>query len=142
LGTLCSVQRMAVCIHFCICQSLAEPLRRELYQASVSKHLLASVSKHLLASTIVSGFGDCIWDGSPGGTVIGWPFLQFLPQTLSLYFPPMVNLSPLLRKTEASTLWSSFFLSFMWSVNCILGIRDILTSLMLFIQQILSRFNY
>ena len=21
------------------------------------------------ASTIVSGFGDCIWDGSPGGTV-------------------------------------------------------------------------
>ena len=23
----------------------------------------ASVSKHLLASTVVSGFGDCIWDG-------------------------------------------------------------------------------
>jgi hypothetical protein len=30
-------------------------------------------------------------------------------------------LFPFLR-TEASTLWSSFFLSFMWSVNCILGI--------------------
>jgi hypothetical protein len=28
----------------------------------------------------------------------------------------------LLRRTEASTLWSSLFLSFMWSVNCILGI--------------------
>jgi hypothetical protein len=27
----------------------------------------------------------------------------------------------LLRKIETSTLWSSF-LSFMWSVNCILGI--------------------
>ena len=30
----------------------------------------------LLASIIVSGFGDCIWDGSPGETVSGWPFLS------------------------------------------------------------------
>jgi hypothetical protein len=49
LGTLCTIQWMAVNIHFCICQALAEPLRRQLYQAPVSKHLLAS--------TIVSGFG-------------------------------------------------------------------------------------
>ena len=27
----------------------------------------ASVSKHLLASTVVSGFGDCIWDGCQEG---------------------------------------------------------------------------
>jgi hypothetical protein len=47
-GTLCSVQRMAVSIHFCNHRALAEPLRR-LYQAPVSKLLLAS--------TIVSGFG-------------------------------------------------------------------------------------
>jgi hypothetical protein len=60
LGTLCSVQWMFVGIHFCICQALAKPLRR-LYQPPVSKHLLAS--------TIVSGFGKCIWDGSPGGTI-------------------------------------------------------------------------
>jgi hypothetical protein len=33
---------MAVSIHFCISQALAEPLRRELYQAPVSKLLLAS----------------------------------------------------------------------------------------------------
>jgi hypothetical protein len=33
---------MAVSIHFCICQALAEPLRRHLYQAPVSKILLAS----------------------------------------------------------------------------------------------------
>jgi hypothetical protein len=59
LGTLCFVQWMAVSIHFCICQALAEPLRRQLYQGPVSKLLLAF--------TIVSGFGDCIWDGSPGG---------------------------------------------------------------------------
>ena len=52
LGTLCSVQWMAMSIHFYICQTLAEALRRELYQVPVSKHLLAS--------TIVYGFGDCV----------------------------------------------------------------------------------
>ena len=88
LGTLCSIQWMAVSIHFCICQALAEPLRRQLYQAPVSKHFLAS--------TIVSGFGDCIWDGSPGGAVSGWPFLQSLLHTLSLYLLPWVFLFPLL----------------------------------------------
>jgi hypothetical protein len=30
LGTLCSVQWLAVSIHFSICQALAEPLRRQL----------------------------------------------------------------------------------------------------------------
>ena len=35
-------------------------------------------------STIVSGFGDCIWDGYPGGTVSGWSFLQSLLHILSL----------------------------------------------------------
>jgi hypothetical protein len=58
---------MAVSIHFCICQALAEPLRRELYQTPVSKHVLAA--------TIMSGFGDCIWDGSLGGAVSGWSFI-------------------------------------------------------------------
>jgi hypothetical protein len=57
LRILCSVQWMAVSIHFCICQALTQPLRRQLYQAPISKHLLAS--------TIVSGFGDFIRDGSP-----------------------------------------------------------------------------
>jgi hypothetical protein len=33
-------------------------------------------------------------------------------------------LFPLLRRTKVSTLWSSFFLNFMWSVNCILGIPN------------------
>jgi hypothetical protein len=36
LGTPCSIQWMVVSIHFCICQALAEPLRRQLYQAHVS----------------------------------------------------------------------------------------------------------
>ena len=47
MGTLCSVQWMAVSIHFCICQVVEEPIRRQLFQAPVSKLLLAS--------TIVSG---------------------------------------------------------------------------------------
>jgi hypothetical protein len=77
-GTPCSVQWLASSIPVCICQALADPLRRQLYQAPVSKHFPAS--------TIVSGFGDCIWNGSQGGAVSGWPFLQSLLRTLSPYF--------------------------------------------------------
>ena len=36
--------------------------------------------------------------------------------------PPMGILFHLVRRTQVSTLWSFFFLSFIWSVNCILGI--------------------
>jgi hypothetical protein len=49
LGTLCSAQWMVVSIYFCICHALAEPLRRQLYQAHVSKLLFVA--------TIVSGIG-------------------------------------------------------------------------------------
>ena len=42
LGTLCSTQWLTVSIHFCICQALAEPHRRQLYQAPVSSLLLAT----------------------------------------------------------------------------------------------------
>ena len=75
-GTLCSVQWMAVSAHFCICQALAEPLRRQLYQAPVSKHMLSS--------SIVSGFGGCIWYGSPGGAVSRSSRSFSLCSTLSL----------------------------------------------------------
>ena len=74
LETQYSVQWMAVSIHFYICEALAEFLRRELYQAPFSKHLLAFKT--------VSEFGDCIWDGSPGESVSGWSFLQSLFHTL------------------------------------------------------------
>jgi hypothetical protein len=40
LGTPCSVQWLAVNIHLCICQALAEPLRKQLCQAPISKHFL------------------------------------------------------------------------------------------------------
>jgi hypothetical protein len=56
-------------------QTLTDPLRKELYQASVSKSFLASA--------IVSGFGVCGWDGSLGGAVSWWLFLQSLFHSLS-----------------------------------------------------------
>jgi hypothetical protein len=77
LGSPCSVRFLTVSIHVCIGQDLTEPLRRRLYQAPVSKHFLAS--------TVASEFGVCMWDGSPGGAVSGWPSLQYLLQSLSLY---------------------------------------------------------
>jgi hypothetical protein len=78
LGCLCSVWWLASSVHICIGQDLAEPLRRQLYQAPVKKHFLASA--------IVSGFGVCMWDGSPGGAVSGWPLIQSLFHSLPLYF--------------------------------------------------------
>jgi hypothetical protein len=102
-----SVQWLAASI-LCICQALTEHLRRELYQAPVSKHLLAS--------TIVSVFGDCIWDESPG--VQSLDGLSYsLCSTLCLHIPSVSILFRLLRSTEASTLWFSFFLRFIWSVG-------------------------
>ena len=78
IGVLVLSPMVGICL--CICQALAESLRRQLYQAPDSKNFLASA--------IVFRFGDRIWDGSPGGTVSGWPFLQFLLQTLFPYFLP------------------------------------------------------
>jgi hypothetical protein len=76
LGTLCSGKWMTVSIHICICLALAEPLRRQQYQAPVSKLLLSPA--------IVNGFGGCIWNGSPSGAVSRWSFLQSWLRILSL----------------------------------------------------------
>ena len=91
LGTPWSVWWLAVNIHLYISQPLEEPLTKQLYQAPVSKHLVAS--------KIVSGFGNCMWDESPVGTVSEWPFLQSLLHTLSLYLPWVF--SSLLRRNES-----------------------------------------
>ena len=84
--TLCSVQWLAVSICLCICQALSEPLRRQLDQAPVSMHFLAS--------TIVSWFGNSIWDVFLGEADSGWLFLQCLLHILSPYFHPWVFCSP------------------------------------------------
>jgi len=78
LGSPSSVQWLEAIILICFSRALVEPLRRYPY--------LGPVSKHFFASGIVTGFGDCIWDGFPDGAVSGWPFLQSLLHSLSLYF--------------------------------------------------------
>jgi hypothetical protein len=103
-----------VSIHFCISQALAEPVRRQLYHSPVSKLLLASA--------IVSGFGGCLWDGSPCWAVSGWSYLQSLLLNIVSVTPSMGILFPFLRRIKVSTLWSSFFLSFMCFANCVLDI--------------------
>ena len=65
-----SVQWLDVSICICIGQVMAEPLRRQLYQAPVSKSILASA--------IVSGFGGCSWDGSRKN--------EYIPQKRKFYF--------------------------------------------------------
>jgi hypothetical protein len=106
LGTLRSVQCLAANVCLCICKAPAGPLRRQSYQAPFSMYFLVF--------TIVSGFGNCIWHESPGGTVSEQPFLQSL---LYLHICSCEYFVLLLRRTKISTLWSSFFLSFMWSVS-------------------------
>jgi hypothetical protein len=49
------------------------------------------------------------------------------PSVFATHFVSISSVSillPILRRTEVSTLWSSFFLNFMWSVNCIMGIPE------------------
>jgi hypothetical protein len=71
---------MVGCEHpHCIGQTLEDPLRGQPYQAPVSKHILASA--------IVSGFGVCRWDGSLGGAISEWPFLQSLLYPFVPAFP-------------------------------------------------------
>jgi hypothetical protein len=52
LATLWSIYWVTVSIYFCTTQALAEPLRRQVYQAPVSKLLLTA--------TIESGFAGCL----------------------------------------------------------------------------------
>jgi len=81
-----SVQWLAATILICISRALAEPVRKQL--------LLAPVSKYFLASAIVTGFGGSIRDGFPGQAISGWSFLQSLLHSLYLYFLPWVFCSP------------------------------------------------
>ena len=89
LETPCSVQWLAVNICLCTLQDLAEPLRRQQY--------LTPESMHFLASTTLSGFSNCIWDGSPGGAVSGWPFFSLCP-TLYPYISSCVYFVPPSKK--------------------------------------------
>ena len=107
LGTLCSVQWTTVSVHFCNYQALAEPLMKQLYQAPVSKHLLGLRTVHEM-------------DAQVGQSLDGLSFSFCSKHCLCISFHGYFD--SLLKRTKTSSLWSSFFLSFKWSVNCILGI--------------------
>ena len=78
LGSQSSFWWLTASIHICVGKDLAKSLRKHLYQAPLSKHLLASA--------IVPGLGGCIWDISPCGAGSEWLFLQTMLYSLSLYF--------------------------------------------------------
>jgi hypothetical protein len=107
LGTLRSFQWLPASTCLCICKALAGSLKRQPF--------LASFSMYFLASTIVYGIGN-YYQMNPqvGQSLDGLSFS--LCSTLYLHVSSC-EYFVLLRRTEAPTLWSSFFLSFMWSVN-------------------------
>ena len=107
LGTPCSVQWLPASIRLYF--SGSDRASQEKTISGSCQHILLGIHN-----------SDCIWDESPGGAVSGWPFLQSLLHTFSQYF--LSILFPLLKRIKEPTLWSSFFLSFMWSVNCFLGV--------------------
>jgi hypothetical protein len=87
--------------------------------------------------TVISGFCQQALLAIRNRVWIWYLYVRWVPRWGSLwmafpsvsapYFvsPPVGILFPLLRRTEVSTLWSSF-LSFMWSVNCYLGYSELL----------------
>ena len=88
---------MAVNIHLCICQALAEPLRRQLYQVPVSMQLLKSM--------IESGFGDV------HGMVPRWYRLwMVIPSVSAPHFAAVILsmgvLFPLLRRIKEPHLYT------------------------------------
>jgi hypothetical protein len=57
-------------------------------RASQETAILSSISKHFQASTIMCGFGGCMWDGSPGGAVsdgLSFSFCSILCLHISSY---------------------------------------------------------
>jgi hypothetical protein len=110
LGTLCSVQWVAVNIHLCICEALAEPLRRQLYQQA-----LVGIRNSVWVWWLYMG-----WIPQVGQSLDGHSFS--LCSTCCLCNSFHGCFVPLSKRIEVSTLWSSFFLSFMCFMNCILGI--------------------
>ena len=67
------------------------------------------------------GFQNSVWDWRQYTKGIHrWESLWMaFPSVSAPHFvsPPIAVLFPFLRRNEVSILWSSFFLSFMWSIN-------------------------
>ena len=88
--------------------------------------------------TAISGSCQQALVGIHSSVWVWWLYTGWIPRWGSLWiafpsvsaphfvsiFPSVSILFTLLRRTEAFKLWSFFFLSSMWSVNCILGIPN------------------
>ena len=93
--------------------------------------LYLSGSGRASQETTISGCCQHALLGIYNSVCVWWLYMRWIPRWGSLWMafpyvsaPHFVSilfciLFPLLRRTEASTLWYSFFLIFMWSVNCI-----------------------
>jgi hypothetical protein len=93
--------------------------------------------------TAVSGSCQQNLAGICNSVWVWWLFMEWIPEWGSLWMvlpsisaqnfvsvtPSMDILFPILRRIEVSTLWSSFFLSFMCFANCILGILSFWASI-------------
>ena len=104
LGSWCSIQWLTMSIYLCICKALAGWLRRQSYQFPVNKHFVVS--------KIISGLVTVYGMNSQVGQSLDC--LSF--STLYLHICSCEYFIPLLRRTEAPTLWSSFFFSFIYMV--------------------------
>jgi len=109
LGTTFSVQKLAVSIHLCICQA--------------QETAISDSCQHAPLGFLNS---DWFWWLHVGWIPMCGRLWMAFPSVSASYFvslfPPVSILFSLLRNTETSTLLPFFFLSFMWSVNCTLGI--------------------
>ena len=113
LGTLPSVQWLAVNIHLCICkalQGLSGDSHIRLLSACTSWH-----PQQCLGLISVYGMNPQV-----GQSLGGLSFS--LCSTIYLHICSCEYFVLLLRRIEAPTLWSAFLLNFRWSVNCILVI--------------------
>jgi len=98
LGNPFSVQWMAPSIYLCICHTLAEALRRQLYQAPVNTHLLAAL--------IVTGIGDCMWMDPHVWQSLGGLFSDSTPHVVSTFPPVSILILP------SKKYWSIHILDF------------------------------
>jgi hypothetical protein len=116
LGTLCSIQWMSVNIQFYIFQVLAEPLRRQLLSGSCQQVCVGihnSVWVWWLYMGWITRWGS-LWMVIPS---VSAPHFVFVTLSMGILFPN-------LRRIAVSTIWFSFFLSFMCFANCILSIQS------------------
>jgi hypothetical protein len=93
-------------------------------RASQETAISCTCQQALVGISLVTGFGSGLWDGSPSGAVVLNSHSFGLCSKLCLYNSFYGYFVHILRRNKVSTLWSSFFLSFMWFVNCILGIQS------------------